>query len=216
MSMRNIINKIGIILLFSPLMCDAQERMQQETQLQQLRIRNKSFKQILSSNISKSEENHIFLISFVQRNDTIFTYIGYAQKIFLPELCCNYGGIYTDNPISSYLYYNKRDCYIFGESYGPFLKKTNKKTQLPGNLSWMAHLSDIKSREDTLLPQLTLTIDGKEARYSDGLYYCDGKGYFLHIDPFLMVYAYHGGKFVPLKWSDRYPYSVIEYLENMQ
>lgn len=202
--------KFYLLFLLIPLICDAQVDSQNKVKLQQLRVKNKCFKQILSSNISDSKEDYIFLINFVQRNDTTFTYIGYAPKTFLPELCCNYGGIYTDNPLTGHLYYNKRDCYIFGESYGLFLKKTNKTEQLPDDLSWMAHLSVIKSREDTLLPHLTLTIDGKEARYIDGMYYCDGLEYFLHIDPFLAVYAYHGGNFIALKWSDRYPYSVME------
>ena len=202
--------RVHVLLLLTPLICDAQVDSQNKAQLQQLRVKNKRFKQILSSNISDSKEDYIFLINFVQRNDTIFTYIGHAPKTFLPELCCNYGGIYTEDPITGYLCYNKRNCYIFGKSYGLFLKKTNKTTQLPDNLSWMAHLSDIKSREDTLLPQLTLTIDNKEVRYIDGMYYCDGHEYFLHIDPFLMVYAYHDGNFVVLNWSDKYPYSVME------
>lgn len=202
--------RFHLLLLLIPLICDAQEVSQNKAQLQQLRIKNKCFEQILSSNISESKEDYVFLINFVQRNDTIFTYIGYAPKIFLPELCCDFGGIYTDTPLTGYLFYNKRNCYIFGRSYGLFLKKTNKTVQLPENLSWMAHLSDIKSRKDSLLPKLTLTIDGKEARNIDGMFYCDGVEYTLHIDLFFMVYAHHKGKFVALDWSDRYPYSVME------
>lgn len=208
--------RIYMLLLLFPLICDSQEDSQNKAQLQQLRIRNKCFKQMLSSDISESKEDDVFLINFVQRNDTVFTYIGFVRRAFLADLCCSFGNLYTDNPLTGYLYYNKRNCYVFGESYGLFLKKTNKLVQLPDDISWLAHLSNIKSREDSLLPKLTLTIDGKEARYIDGMYYCDGVEYSLHIDPFLMVYAYHGGKFVALKWSDRYPYSVIEYLENMQ
>jgi hypothetical protein len=202
-----------MLLLLLPLICDAQNDSQNKARLQQLRVKNKRFKQILSSNISESKDDDIFLINFVQRNDTVFTYIGFVRKAFLADLCCGFGDLYTENPLTGYLYYNKRNCYIFGESYGLFLKKTNKTTQLPGDLSWMAHLSNIKSREDTLLPKLTLTIDGKEARYIDGMFYCDGVEYSLHIDPFLMVYAYYRGKFIPLDTFDRYPYSVIEYLE---
>ena len=205
--------RFHMLLLLIPLICDAQEDSTNKAQLQQLCVRNKCFKQILSSNTSESKEDDVFLINFVQRNDTIFTYIGFTRRAFLPELCCCYGELYTENPLTGCLYYNKRNCYIFGKAYGLFLKKTNKMEQLPDNLLWMAHLSDIKSREDTLLPKLTLTIDGKEVRYIDGMYYCDGVEYSLHIDPFLMVYAYHGGKFVALEWSDRYPCSAIEYFD---
>lgn len=214
LSMRNIIEKVFVFLLFLPLMCDAQEGLQNQAQLQRLRVKNKYFKQILSTNILKTEEDYVFLINFVQRNDTIFTYIGYVQRGFLPELCVSFGGLFTENPVTGYLHYNKSDCYLVGESYNFFYKKKKKTIQLPNDLLWLAHLSDIKSREDTLLPQLTLTIDGKETYYIDGIYYSDGIGYTLHIDPFLMVYAYHNGKFTSLKWSDNYPYSIMEYLEN--
>ena len=218
-SMRNIISKINIInilLLLSPLMCDAQEGAQYKTQLKHLRIKNNCFKKMLLSNILQTKEDHVFLINFVPRNDTIFTYVGFAPKTFLPELCCSFGNLYIDNPLTGYFSCNKKNCYVFGESYRLFLKKTKKMIQVPNNISWLAHLSEIKSREDTLLPQLSLLIDGKNLRNIDGVYACDKAEYTLHIDPFLMVYAFHRRKFIPLGILDRYPYSVIEYIENKQ
>lgn len=215
MIMGSLAYKLSIVLFLSSVMCHAQEGTK-TMQLQRLQIKNKYFKQIMLSNISQSKEDCVFLINFVQRNDTIFTYVGFTSPAFLPELCTSFGNLYIDHSLTGYFSCNKRNCYVFGKSYGSFLRKTNMTTPLPGNLSWIANLSETKSLEDTLLPQKSWTIYGVEARCIDGIYYANGVGYSFYIDSSLEVYAYHKGIFAPLSTFDKYPYSVIEYIENKQ
>lgn len=179
------------------------------------KVKNRQFHEFIKTEIERSDSDHIFLISVIKRNDTLFTYIGHSARCFLPELCFVGGRLFFDNNLEGYCSISNRDCYIFGKPSRFFFRNKREVFQLPRELSWFKDLPNITSREDSLLPVFMWTFENENGEkttvYNSKEYpYDEESNIRIIIDPFLCVAAYHKRKFVMLDWDDDYPYSLIE------